>query len=291
MPSNHPLHEKVTVALQNKHHLTVDPRWLDEFLATRGSNPPPLPAVVSTAQFRILASDITTSLSPSPQDALPSDVADVNVKGRRLSGTVIVQVLDVLDVGSSKWSQVEAIERVERGEEVRGREVIRTVDIMDDEDGSGRDPSASAVTRPPTATAPASRAIVSMPGRNISLGPHKLVVQDARGTKAVAFELDKIPKIGISISALASPPGPHGDASSRPSSQDDIGMFIGCKLVLKPGTIVRRGMIMLQPQTCFMLGGKVEAWDKKWKEVRKQKLNDIIQEEYDAAGNGTRTSR
>ncbi|KAJ9646791.1 hypothetical protein H2204_000483 [Knufia peltigerae] len=304
MPSHHhPLFEKVSLALQTKHHLTVDGRWLEEFLATRGANPPPLPALVSTAQFRILASDITTSLSASSpeQDGLllPADVADVNVKSRQLSGTVIVQVLDVLDVGSSKWSQVEAIERVERGEEVRGREVIRTIDIMEEEgnnDGSG----GVTLTRPPpaittatTTTNPTTSAAMTSSfasARKISVGPHKLIIQDARGTKAVAFELDRIPKIGISVSALVPfLPGPQGD--SRPSSQEDFGMFIGCKLLLKPGTIVRRGMVMLQPQNCVVLGGKVEAWDKKWKETRKQKLNDLIREEFDAAGNGTRTSR
>ncbi|KAL6245790.1 hypothetical protein RBB50_006943 [Rhinocladiella similis] len=290
MPSNHPLHEKVSVALLNKYHLTVDPTWLNDFLATRGANPPPLPALVSTAQFRILASDITTSLSPSLQDTLPADVADVNLKAQQLSGTVIVQVLDVLDIGSSKWSQIEAIERIERGEEVRGREVIRTIDIIEDEEGSARDPF-GVITRPPTTTASTSSVMASVSAKRISAGPHKLIIQDARGKKAVAFELDKIPKIGISISASASLPSPYTDLSSRPSSQDDIGMFIGCKLVLKPGTMVRRGMIMLQPQYCVVLGGKVDPWDKKWKEARKQTLNDLIQEEFNAAGNGTRTSR
>lgn len=128
-PPLHPLHAQLSNALLTRHNLPVSTAWLTEFLASRGPNAlPPLPALTSTAHFRLLASDIRTSLSPTtPKNVFPEDVAGVDTKERRLEGTVIVQVLDVIDVGSSKWSQVEAIESVERGEEVRGREVIRTV--------------------------------------------------------------------------------------------------------------------------------------------------------------------
>ncbi|KAK4943761.1 hypothetical protein LTR10_016664 [Elasticomyces elasticus] len=248
MPPQHPLHDQVSTALKSRYHLLVNTQWLNDFLASRGPNPPPLPALLSTAQFRILASDITTSLSPPSTDLLPADVGDVNVKERALSGHVIVQVLDVLDIGSSKWSQVEAIERVERGEEIRGREVIRTVDGMEDEDGSGPDPAPIATTRsaPATANANASSPAAT---KKLSAGPHKLVVQDARGFEVLAFELVKIPKIGLSIAASAMLPGSQ---NARLSSQDDPGMYIGC--------------------------GKVEAWDKKWKEGRKQTLTTFASE-------------
>ncbi|KAI1620761.1 hypothetical protein EDD37DRAFT_131336 [Exophiala viscosa] len=273
MPNLHPLHDQVTTALQSRYHLQVNTQWLNDFLSSRGPNPPPLPALLSTAQFRLLASDITTSLSPPSTDLLPQEIADVSVKERILSGHVIVQVLDVLDIGSSKWSQVEAIERVERGEEIRGREVIRTVDGMEDEDGSGPGPAATAITRSaPTTGNPNASSTAS---KKLSAGPHKLVIQDARGTKVIAFELVKIPKIGLSIAASAVLPGSQ---NGRASSQDDPGMFIGCKLLLKPSTMVRRGMVMLRPDRCDVLGGKVEAWDKKWKEGRKQTLTTLVSE-------------
>ncbi|KAK5456868.1 hypothetical protein LTS15_004648 [Exophiala xenobiotica] len=275
----HPLHNQISSALQNRQQLSVNDEWLNEFLNSRGPNPPPLPALISTAQFRILASDITTSLSPTSAGLFPGDVADVNVKTRQLPGTVVVQVLDVLDVGSSKWSQVEAIERIEHGEEVRGREVIRTVDANGDEERP--DPTAAAV-RHANVTGSTATAASSTTNKKLTTGPHKLIVQDARGTKTLAFELEKIPKIGISISASAASPAAHGDQAFRPSSQDDIGMYIGCKLVLKQGTVVRRGMVMLKPENCVVLGGKVEAWDAKWKQERKQTLNTLLAAEHNA---------
>ena len=60
-------------------------------------------------------------------------------------------------------------------------------------------------------------------------------------------------------------------------------MFIGCKLLLRSGTVVRRGMVMLTNDKCVVLGGKVEAWDKKWKDERKQRLLALLSEE-DARG-------
>lgn len=282
----HPLHSQLSTSLQTRHNLPVNPQWLNDFLLSRGPNPPPLPALLSTAHFRILASDITTSLRPtSTSDVLPPDVSDVNIKDRRLSGTVIVQVLDVIDVGSSKWSQVEAIERVERGEEVRGREVIRTVDSMEEEDGSGADPAAEAgrapSARPNNAAAGASDQFAT---RKLSMGPHKLLLQDAKGTKVLAFELVKIPGVALSIAASAALPVLNQQSSIRPNtvSIDDAGMFIGCKILLKPGTIVRRGMAMLTPDNCSVLGGKVEAWDTKWKKERKQRLTSLVSEENGA---------
>ncbi|KIW89260.1 uncharacterized protein Z519_10113 [Cladophialophora bantiana CBS 173.52] len=273
MPASHPLHNQVASALQTRHGIPVNPQWLNTFLTSRGPNPPPLPALISTAHFRILASDITTTIAPTnAAEAFPEGVIDVNVKERRLQGTVIAQVLDVVDVGSSKWSQVEAIERVERGEEVRGREVIRTVD------GTGNynegDAGANGASAPLTGASTNGTITNSLfANTKLSAGPHKLLLQDARGTKVPAFELVKIAKIGLSTSASASLP-----ASAR-HVPEDPGMFIGCKLLLRPDTVVRRGMVMLTPDNCVVLGGKIEAWDKKWKEERKQRLTALVREE------------
>ena len=106
-------------------HLPVSTTWLRTFVSTLRPPIPPLPALASTAHFRALAADASVVLAPSP--ALPRDVGDVGIQERRLGEEVVVQVLDVRDVGTSKHAQIEALERVERGEEVRGREVIRTL--------------------------------------------------------------------------------------------------------------------------------------------------------------------
>lgn len=153
----------------------------------------------------------------------------------------MVQVLDIQDVGISKGAQIEAIERVERGEEVRGREVIRTVPGL--EEGGGGEGGEVA------------NGVANVRGGGIgtmkrSQGPHKLVVQDAKGTKVVAFELESVPRVWI--------------------GEDGLG--IGCKIVLHPGTVVRRGMVMLTPGSVRVLGGKVEPWDRLWREGRKARL-------------------
>ncbi|KAL2431192.1 hypothetical protein ABEF95_001439 [Exophiala dermatitidis] len=275
MPPSHPLQDQLSSLLQARHHLPVHPLWLSEFLSTRGPNPPPLPALLSTAHFRILTTDITTSLRPTNSaEILPADISDVTVKERRLAGLVIVQVLDIIDVGSSKWSQVEAIERVERGEEVRGREVIRTVDAEE-----GNDDGISAATAT-TTTAATNRPTATS---SLSSGPHKLLLQDAKGTKVLAFEVGKVPGVGVSTPASASVSAQQQPGSNR-LMVEDPGMSIGCKIHLKPGTVIRRGMVMLKPEDCVVLGGKVDAWDRKWKEERKKNLTMLVNRENGIVG-------
>ncbi|KAK5061180.1 hypothetical protein LTR84_007722 [Exophiala bonariae] len=288
----HPLHAQLSTSLLTRHHLAVSPGWLSEFLSSRGPNAtlPPLPALTSTAHFRVLASDIRTSLCQQALDVLPADVAEVTVKERRLDGAVVVQVLDVVDVGSSKWSQVEAIERVERGEEVRGREVIRTVaeDVGGGGGGNSTTSTSTSGSTAPTATATAKK---------LTSGPHKLLVQDARGTQVFAFEVVKVPKIALSIAASASASASAAAATTTAAMNqaqaplqnmpiEDPGMLIGCKLLLRPGTAVRRGVVMLRPEDCVVLGGKVDTWDRKWKAERKERLLALVVEGASGAAAG-----
>lgn len=145
----------------------------------------------------------------------------------RLPGPIPVQVLDIEDIGRSRWSQVEAIEAQERGETTKGREVIRVVP----EDSNG----------PPGNTQAASNDVKSS-------GPHKLLLQDGKGTKVYGFELTAVNGIVV-------------------------GMPIGAKLVLR-NVAVARGVVMLEPHAVEVLGGKVEAWEKKWRDDRKDKLKE-----------------
>jgi RecQ-mediated genome instability protein 1 len=138
-----------------------------------------------------------------------------------------VQILDIEDIGHSRWSQVENIEAHERGEMTKGREIIRVVD-----DETNTDPNNAAVSNATSTT---------------SSGPHKLLLQDAKGTKAYAFEMEAVS--GISVQQLA----------------------IGAKLVLRD-VMVARGVIMLEPKGVEVLGGKVDAWDRKWRAERKETL-------------------
>ena len=212
----------------------------------------------------------------------PADVGDARVKerllqplmvplhpgavddpGREGGGGIVVQILDVQDVGASRWSQVEAIERVEAGEEVRGREVIRVVDV-ERQEGHDRGSTASAA-----ATAAAGESGNGGGGggggvrTKLSSGPHRLLLQDARGTKASAFELEKIPGLGMSI----------GDNDGSQGTQ------IGAKMLLHCPVTVRRGVVMLTGENARVLGGRVEVWDRAWRAGRKERLTGLVVDE------------
>jgi RecQ-mediated genome instability protein 1 len=261
MSPSTPLLNQLTTELSTRYSLTPTQTWLTTFLASTRHPPPPFPALLSTAHFRLLNSDFTTSLSVSGGNqtgTFPGNVGDVNVKEIRLGVNVPVQVLDIVDVGISKWSQVEAIERIERGEEVRGREVIRHVPgVGDDEAGNG--------TGIGNARGDGNGLVnTAAPASKRSQGPHKLVLQDASKQNVVAFELISIPKLWIG----------------------EEGISIGCKMILKAGTLVRRGMVMLSPETVTVLGGKIESWDKKWREDRKKRLIADVERETRETENG-----
>ncbi|QKX62968.1 uncharacterized protein TRUGW13939_10136 [Talaromyces rugulosus] len=216
--------------------LPVSPSWIANFFASISQNQQraPLPALTQTAVFRILASNFTESLSTSsPSTLLPRDISDPAVKERRIPGPVPVQVLDIEDIGISLWAQVEKIEQVERGETIRGREIVRSVNV----DGGD---SENNVDNNTTAS-----------GNTVGHGPHRLVLQDSVGNKAVALELKDIP--GIALDKIS----------------------IGAKLVLK-NTVVGRGMILLTPDTVTLLGGKIEAMDTLWRQKRKERLLEKI---------------
>ncbi len=239
MAVNSTIHTQIVTTLLQKHSLPVNPAWLITHLSAPRSGPtPPLPSLTQTALFRLLAADFTTALSnTSPNSLFPLNINDPEIKERRLSADVPVQLLSVEDIGSSKWGQIEAIERVERGEEVRGREIVRTVD-MDNAD------SRAGVAGAASTTIASSR------------GPHKYVLQDAKGTKVVAWEMEKIAKMSLA----------------------DKECVIGMKVVLKKGSVVRRGLVMLEKGQVHVLGGKVEAWDEAWKKEVKKRLMDAVSE-------------
>jgi RecQ-mediated genome instability protein 1 len=84
-------------------------------------------------------------------------------------------------------------------------------------------------------------------------GPHKLVLQDWRGISVFGMELKNVPKVGL-------------------------GMGIGSKLVLK-NVEVARGMILLEPSSTTVVGGKIEELHRSWLENRKKDLKEAIDRE------------
>lgn len=174
------------------------------------------------------------------------------MKERRLEGDVVVQVLDIEDVGRSKWGMVEEVERGERGEKVKGREVIRSVPAEDTGDGGGAGDG----------------------GARGAGGPHTLVLQDARGTRVKAFERSRVEGLGI-------PSGERG------------GFAMGAKMLLKKGTTVWRGCVMVEGEgRCVLLGGKIEGLDKAWRAGRKARLvAEVERRDTRDAGNGNKNGR
>ncbi len=255
--------------LFSRYSLVPSEQWLDEFRSTSRNLSHPLPALTSTAHFRLLSTDFTATLSTQQGQVFPRTISDVHAKELALQIDIPVQVLDIQDTSTSKWSQIEAIERVERGEEIRGREVIRHVPgVNDDDDADGGEQGQGSSSRP-SAT---SSSNVSGNPRKGSTGPHKLLLQDAAGTKAWAFEVSRIERITV-INSNPLLPG----AATTPTPVE--GMQIGCKFVLKKGTKVRRGLIMMTPANTTVMGGKVEIWDKKWREGRKARLVQELERE------------
>lgn len=203
-------------------HLPPIPSWLQTFMPSIRLNTP-IQALQKTALFRLLSSDITTSLQPTTNTTFPANISSPETKDRKLLGPIPVQILDIEDIGHSRWSQVEHIEAHEKGEMTKGREIIRVVDDLE------------------------SNTDTSTPAPPASSGPHKLLLQDAKGTKVYGLELVTVP--GLSAQQTA----------------------IGCKMVLRDVTIAR-GLVLLEPKGVEVLGGKVEVWDKQWRGGRKEVL-------------------
>ncbi|KAL8673543.1 MAG: hypothetical protein Q9168_002032 [Polycauliona sp. 1 TL-2023] len=169
-PTN--LAAQLATQLANTKNLHPTQQWLTAFMNTQKSTTP-LQVLIQTALFRLLSSDITTSLGP--QCTLPNDIHNINVKERHVQGPILVQLLGIEDMSKSRWEQVEAIEALERGEGTKGREIIRVTATDGDDDGTNATD-------------------------NKSGGPHKLSLQDAHGTSIYGIELKDIKKIGLGMS-------------------------------------------------------------------------------------------
>lgn len=167
---------------------------------------------------------------------------------------MFVQVLDIQDISTSKWSQVELLESERKGETTKGREVIRVLPPAGEGGENDRGSTAATQIQAP----PVNNAIPK-----ISVGPHKVLLQDVKGMRIWGFEFKKVDKIGI---------GGLGGG----------GMSIGCKMWLKRGCRVARGMVLLEPSTCSVLGGKIEGLDKSWREGREQRLREEVERQRDA---------
>ena len=162
------MNQEIIAHLQSK-GLHPTQAWIDNFLSSQKSTVP-LPALKQTAFFRLANTDITSTLQNSPGSSFPPDILNAEIRQREIRGPIVAQVLDVEDIGHSRWSQVEAIESEEKGERTKGKEIVRV--SVGDEDESEHKKSA---------------------------GPHKLLLQDSQGTCVYGFELSSVDGVGIGM--------------------------------------------------------------------------------------------
>lgn len=231
MPPHPPL-DTLLPLLTRTLPLSPSPAYLTSLLPLLPPQPTPA-ATLASLRFRLLTSDFTQSLLPHAHTTFPPDMHtsaryQAAAPGVALPGPIAAQVVDVEDLGTSMMERLERAEMEGRGEVLRGREVIR---VVPPEEGEGR---------------------VAAPPGQPSRGPHKLLLEDARGGRAWAFELDKIP--GVEIGGR---------------------MKLGAKLVMRDVPVIR-GLLMLQPGNTTFLEGKIEAWDVKWAERRREKLDAAV---------------
>jgi RecQ-mediated genome instability protein 1 len=146
--------------------------WLNTFLSTQ-SSAVPVSSLKQTAMYRVLHSDIATTMQTGPGVVFPANILDASIPERKLQGVIPVQVMDIEDIGRSKWGQVEALEAIERGEMTQGREIIRFVPGEDE--GS------------------------EQPSQLPSAGPHKVLLQDAAGCRVYGFELSPVQGVNLNM--------------------------------------------------------------------------------------------
>lgn len=168
---------------------------------------------------------------------LPSNADSANTKEIKLQNDVHLQVVDVENLSLSRWEQVEELEAIERGERTRGREVIR---VTADEDAATQGPGAGATTQNTNGAAPTA-------GKN---AVHRLTLQDHKRSRVYAVELKRIDAVGVAKTS------------------------IGCKILLRAGSVVARGTVLLTPENCVVLGGKIDVWHEDWTKGRLARLKE-----------------
>ncbi|CAK7266310.1 hypothetical protein SEPCBS119000_001960 [Sporothrix epigloea] len=236
--------------------------WLQALVAQQPPQQRTLPALVAAAKARLLSTDLTTpglldaSLPPPvfPRELLSASA--VSAREIRLSHDVVAQVVDLENLSQSRWQQVQALEAIERGEQKRGREIIRVPAAGDAEQDDGGDETDAGDRNGRPAAQAASTGTAT--GTSDANATHRLVLQDAAGQTLFALELTRIYRIGIGR------------------------LRMGEKVLLKKGIVAARGTLLLEPASVKFLGGQVESLHKTWVEGRLARLRS----EATAAGSG-----
>ncbi|TQV98970.1 hypothetical protein V2A60_007339 [Cordyceps javanica] len=231
--------------------------------------PPPAASLLATAKARLLACDLAAAgdissssssgggggggggggiLDSAAMASLPADVCSARTEARTLPRDVHVQVVDAENLSISRWEQVEELEAVERGERTRGREIVRVTADEDDERDADSATQHRGGAQTGVATAAAAAPAV-MAGKH---AVHRLVLQDCKGKTVYAVETKRMERIGIGRTSM------------------------GEKMLLRAGTVVARGSVLLTPDKTVFLGGKVDAWHEAWMSGRLARLKAAV---------------
>lgn len=205
-------------------------------LFTNNRVTPPLAAQIATAKLRISKLDLTT---PGLFDqASTTSYLPPNITNPRVEETKIAGpvMLQVLGVEDTSRSRWEQIEAMEAAE--RG-ETTKGREIIRDIPQESNDDGT-----------PSTAAAQGGAGRPKARGMQKLMLEDWKGERIYGIEVGEVPKT-------------------------DVGMMIGTKIVLKNATVAR-GMILLDPRCCTVVGGDVAELHEIWKRDRKKMLQDAI---------------
>ncbi|KAK1779610.1 hypothetical protein QBC45DRAFT_441701 [Copromyces sp. CBS 386.78] len=300
--------------------------WLATLIPSNTTRVPPLPSLLATARLRLLSSDLSTPGLLDPQwvaaHTFPASLtrqqaqAQAQAQQQQVTGLglglgrgpgagagspkaakdkeqqvldrdVVVQVLDIENLNRSKWEVVEELEAIERGEQTRGRQVIRLptgpstghseevdgLDLGDHGDGDGDGAGATtqqtqaqqAQQTQQTQSAAQQAAAQAKKERERKNATHKLVVQDCAGQRLFALELCRVDEIGV----------PQFVSNNGKTMIG--GTPIGCKILLKRGTKVARGLLLLEPGSVKVLGGRVDGWGRVWEAGRLERLRGEVQ--------------
>ncbi|KAF7943445.1 hypothetical protein EAE96_011371 [Botrytis aclada] len=261
-PNPSTLHKQLLHSLSASHLPLPSPTFLAPILTpstTHLSSLPSLPSLLATTRHRLLSTSLTTPHFLTPEThSLPPSLSNPLIKELLLPHDIPVQVLDISDLSRSKSDLLLDLEASRLGERTQGRSIIRVADESSSS-SSALDLGSSASTQFPHQNQNQTQN-KSTPSN--SPGPFKLLLQDLTGATIYAFTSSPLQeKIGL-------PPK----------------MNIGCKILLQRGTQVHRGMVRLEPNTCIVLGGRVEGLDRAWREGWEGRLRESIEKEKGEGG-------
>ncbi|KAL1895812.1 hypothetical protein Cpir12675_003034 [Ceratocystis pirilliformis] len=227
--------------------------WVRSFLSSQqlpatSMTPTQLKPLIEATRTRILASDISAAgfLDPAFCNLFPLHTSfSPEVADAKIPKEVFVQLMDIEDLTRSRWDQVEELEAIERGESKKGREIVR---ISTEGGETTSDDSGNRDGAPSLGGSAAAAAAMKSKGN----ATHRVVLQDMKGFRVFAVELSRIEALGVGITT------------------------IGAKLLISAGASISRGMILLEPSNCAVLGGGIASWQKKWLNEKKTRLKVAV---------------